>query len=317
MTNRYLSSLLLLRLVTATAYAQPPVPPDPPVPAATPQPPAERAAVGSDYRIGADDEVAVTVLQAPELNRTTRVSQQGTISLPLLGTVNAMGLTSMELELAIEEALGQRYIKSPEVTVQVTEVRSRPVAVGGAVSRPGIQQVRGATRLLEVISQAGGLSDEAGDTVVVVRKGEGDELVPFEIPLKPLMESRDPALNVAIHPGDTVTVRGADTVYVVGAVKKPGAFAMRGNERLTVLQALALGEGLVPTAAQKDALVVRTGPDGRREEIAVDLSAVLKGKHPDVPLAAHDVLFVPTSGGKVAARTALDAFIRVISWRPF
>ena len=239
------------------------------------------------------------------------------ISLPLLGTLQAGGLTSVELEAVIEEALSRRYIKDPEVTVQVTEVRSRPVSVGGAVARPGIQQVRGTTRLLDAISTAGGLDDNAGDTVVVARTRDDGRVERLEIPLKPLMESRDPSLNVAVQPGDTVTVRAADTVYVVGAVRKPGAFAMRGHERLTVLQALALGEGLVPTAAQKEALVVRTGADGRRREIPVDLAAVLKGRGPDVALEAHDVLFVPTSGGKVAARAALDALIRVVSWRPF
>jgi polysaccharide export outer membrane protein len=281
-------------------------------------PPApERPAAGLDYRIGSDDEVTITVLQAPELNRTARVSDLGVISLPLVGTLQAGGLTSVELEALIEEALSRRYIKDPEVTVQVSEIRSRPVSVGGAVARPGIQQVRATTRLLDVISAAGGLDDNAGDTVVLSRAGDDGRIEPREIPLKPLMESREPGLNVGIQPGDTVTVRTAETVYVVGAVKKPGAFAMRGHERLTVLQALALGEGLVPTAAQKGAVVVRTGADGQRQEIPVDLAAVLKGRRPDVPLVAHDVLFVPTSGGKVAARAALDALIRVVSWRPF
>ncbi|MBP7571317.1 MAG: polysaccharide biosynthesis/export family protein [Acidobacteria bacterium] len=322
MKTHLIVALSLSLLSTAPAAAQAPA--TPPGPESTPTTSgadlaetAEKAAAGRDYRIGSDDELTVNVMQAPELNRTTRVTEEGLISLPLVGSVQAGGLTSVELEAAIEESLARRYIKDPEVTVLVTEVRSRPVSVGGAVNRPGIQQARGTTRLLDVISLAGGLRNDAGDTVVVARKTGDGRAEPIEIPLKPLLESRDPELNVTIHAGDTVTVRTAETVYVVGAVKKPGAFAMRGNERLTVLQALALGEGLVPTAAQKDALVVRTGPDGGRQEIPVDLAAVLRGKRPDVPLEAQDVLFVPTSGGKVAARAALDAFIRVISWRPF
>ncbi len=275
----------------------------------------ERATGGPDYRIGADDQLAITVLQAPELNTTARVSEQGAISLPLLGSVRAGGLTTLELEHAIEEQYAQKYIKNPEVTVQVTDLRSHPVSVVGAVRRPGILQVRGSTTLLEVLSLAGGVADDAGDAVVVLRKGPS-EVSSTEVKLKALMELRDPRLNVAIHPGDVVNVRGADVIYVVGAVKKPGAYAMPGNDRVTVLRALALGEGLTPLASHNDALVVRT-VEGRRVEIPVDLGAVLRGKAQDVPLEAHDVLFVPISGSKAVARVALEAFVRVISWRPF
>lgn len=278
----------------------------------------ERAPAATDYRIGADDELSVSVLQAPELNGTSRVSQQGSISLPLIGAVRASGLTASELEAAIEERLGRRYIKEPEVAVLVTEVRSRPVSIAGAVVRPGVVQVGGQTSLLDLISLAGGLREDAGETAVVRRRSaEGEAAAPIEVKLKPLFESRDPALNVAIEPGDVVTVSVAEVVYVVGAVKKPGAFAMQGNERLTVLQALALGEGLESTAAGRNAIVVRTGEGGDRQEIPVDLAALLKGKQRDVALQAHDVLFVPTSGGKVAVGAALNAIVRVLTWRPF
>ena len=312
----WIPAALLVAISTAspTLQAQSPGSAErrPPAPVAP-----ERVAGGPDYRIGADDQIAVNVLQAPELNTTTRVSEQGAISLPLLGAVRASGLTAVELESAIEEQLGSKYIKNPDVTVQVTDMRSHPVSVVGAVERPGVLQVRGSTTLLEVLSLAGGLRADAGDVAVVVHKGEGDTAIPIEVKLKPLLESRDPSLNVAIYPGDLVNVRSAEVVYVVGAVKKPGAFAMRGNDRLTVLRALALGEGLESTAAQGDAIVVRTGQDGQRVEIPVDLAALLKGRNPDVPLEAQDVLFVPTSGGRVAARATLDAMLRILSWRPF
>jgi polysaccharide export outer membrane protein len=277
----------------------------------------DRLPGGPDYRLGPDDQLSVSVLQAPELNITTRVSEQGAISLPLLGAVQAAGLTALELEHAIEEQLGRKYIKNPDVTVQVTDVRSHSVSVVGAVHRPGLLQVRSSTTLLDVLSLAGGLAPEAGDSVMVLRKEGGVPSPAIEVKLKPLMESRDPSLNVTIYPGDVVNVRDADIVYVVGAVNKPGAYAMRGNDRLTVLRALALGEGLTPTAAKGDALVVRTGPRGDRIEIPVDLAALLKGKNRDVVLEAHDVLFVPTSGSKVAARATLDALVRVLTWRPY
>lgn len=271
-------------------------------------------AAGPDYRVGPDDQVTVTVLQAPELNTTTRVSQTGLLSLPLVGAVRAGGLTVAELEQQIGHRLGEKYIRNPQVAVEVTDIRSRGVSVVGAVERPGVQQIRSAATLLGVLSQAGGLSATAGDTVTVLRPGAA---TPIDVPLKPLMDARDPALNIPVLPGDVVAVRAADVVYVVGAVNKPGAFSMRGNDRLTVLRALALGEGLSPTAAKKDALVVRTGPAGERTEIPVDLAGVLKGRTPDVTLQAHDVLFVPTSGSKVAGRAALDAVVRILTWRPY
>jgi polysaccharide export outer membrane protein len=269
---------------------------------------------GGDYRLGPDDQVAISVLQAPELSATVRVSDEGSISLPLLGAVRASGLTASQLERSIEEQLARKYMKNPDAIVEITDIRSHPVSVVGAVNRPGVVQVRGSTTLLEVLTLAGGLNADAGETAVVLRNGTAGA-APVEVKLRGLMESRDPSLNVPIYPGDVINVRAADIVYVAGAVNKPGAYAMRGNERLTVLRAIALSEGLTRVASTKDALVVRTGPGGSRVEIPVDLPALLKGKHGDVALEAHDILFVPTSEGKVAARATLDALVHVLSWR--
>jgi len=276
--------------------------------------PPQAGLTGADYRIGADDQLSVTVYQAPELNTLTRVSEQGLLSMPLLGPIPAAGLSAYELEQKIEQALRAKYIKDPAVTVQVTDVRSRPVNVVGAVQRPGIQQIGGRARLLDVLSAAGGITDEAGDTIVV-RRADSDE--PIELLLKPLVESHDAALNIAIRPGDFVHVRPAEVVYVVGAVNKPGAYKMRGNDRLTVIRAVALGEGLAQNAAETSALVVRTDQSGQRTELKVDLRRVMKGKSPDVPLQAHDVLFVPISGAKAVTRGAIDALGRIISFRPY
>lgn len=285
----------------------------PPAPVVAPT----QVASGPDYRIGPDDQVWISVLQAPELTTTTRVSQQGAIFLPLVGAVKAGGLTTMELKRAIEEQLARKYIKEPDVTVQVTDAPSHSVSIVGAVHRPGVVQVPSSTTVLDVISLAGGLAENAGDTIIVQRKGAtGAAPATQELKINPLIGSRDSSLNVPIYPGDVVKVRAADVVYVIGAVKKPGAYPMQGNERLTAMRALALGEGFAPAAAQTRAVVVRMGPKGERNEIPVDLKAVMKGKAGDVPLEAHDVLFVPTDGAAVAGRTALDVFLRTFAWRP-
>jgi polysaccharide export outer membrane protein len=300
------------------------------------------------YRVGPDDVLSIAVLQAPELNTVARVSDTGEISLPLIGTVTAIDLTPRELELLIEQRLREKYIREPDVTIQVTEVRSHAVSVVGAVKKPGALQIHGETSLLEVLSLAGGLSEDAGDTVLIVRQGNAAPTAPSAPPaeaaspipvtaqdpqdavgpmpaggtaltqriaLKALIDAHDPAANVAVYPGDIVNVQDAAVVYVVGAVKKPGAFAMRGNDRLTVLRALALGEGLEPTAAKGDAVVLRTDEHGGRVEIPVDLGRVLDGRTADVQLEGQDVLFVPTSGAKVASKATLDFIARMVTLR--
>jgi polysaccharide export outer membrane protein len=133
--------------------------------------------------------------------------------------------------------------------------------------------------------------------------------------LKTLLASADPALNVVLRPGDVVAVRGAAVVYVVGEVNKPGAFHVPGHEQLTVLRALALGGGVTPIAATREAQVLRHGNPAGPTEMTVDLDALLSGRVPDIPLTAQDVLFVPASGGKRAARFTAAAFLRLMPLR--
>jgi polysaccharide export outer membrane protein len=308
--------------LTAAAHAQqaPAVPADEPAnqttessfqPPVAPQAQTAAPLSLSGYRIGPDDTLAVSVLQAQELNASVRVSPHGEISLPLLGTLRAGGMTPQELESEIERRLREKYIRDPDVTVLATDIRSQGISVVGAVRRPGVIQLRGSSTVLEAISAAGGIADDAGDTAVLVRNGSGDR----ELKLDAVLDGRDPGANPPVVAGDVLNVRTAAVVYVIGAVRKPGAFAMRGNSKLTVLRALALGEGLMATAATGDAVVLRTSPAGGRVEIPVDLRAVLQAKTADPPLQPQDVLFVPTSGGKAAALATIGFLSRAVSLR--
>jgi polysaccharide biosynthesis/export protein len=308
------TSLLLISLSLATVAVRAGEAQDPTAGGGSRRPPLPQPALtGADYRIGPEDQISVTVFPAPELSSIARVAPDGSVSLPLLGAVPAFGLSTAELERRIEEKLRAKYIKEPSVTVQVVEVRSRPVNVVGAVQRPGTQQVGGSVRLLDVLSAAGGITDDAGDTIVIRRP---DDSAPIELPLRLLFESNDLALNVPVRPGDYVNVRSADLVYVVGAVNKPGAYRMRGNDHLTVIRAVALGEGLSRNAAES-VVVVRTDQSGGRTEVKVDLARVMRGKSPDVPLQARDVLFVPVNGAKAITLGALDALVRIVTFRPY
>jgi polysaccharide export outer membrane protein len=300
-----------------------------------------RSGLGAqEYHVGPDDLLSINVFEAQELNRDVRVSAGGEISLPLLGAVRAAGLTPRELEMVLQELLHRTYMKDPHVSVFVREVESHPVSVMGAVKRPGVFQIRGNKSLLEVLSLAEGLADDAGDTVIILRgaaldaeprtgedrfageeqnsdeagqDGEAKKLptvpndraspseVAVQVNLRDLLDSADSRSNPLVHPGDIVKVMRAGIVYVIGEVRRPGGFAMKSNENISVLQALALSEGLTPTAAKGGARIIHTNQQsGERKETPIDLGKILAGKAPDPVLESKDIVFVPNS---VAKRT--------------
>ena len=285
-----------------------------------------------EYRIGTNDLLEISVFDAPELNRTVRVAASGEISMPLLGTVQSGGLTAHELEGVLELRL-RKYMKDPHVGVFVTAVESHPVSVIGAVRKPGVFQVRGPKSILEMLSMAEGLADDAGDTVLVTRgayvrkldrtaqvqetteaqnTSDGEQTV--RVDLKNLLQSEDPRLNITVYPGDIVKVVRAGTVYVVGEVRKPGGFLLKNNERMSVLKAIALAEGLTATSAKGRARIIRADlGSGQRQEIPIDLGKILSGKAPDPTLSAADIVFVPNNTGKHALYKGSEAAISAVT----
>jgi polysaccharide export outer membrane protein len=292
----------------------------------------------AEYRIGPDDLLNISVFEAPEMNCSVRVSARGEISLQLLGAVHAAGLTPRELESTLQGLLRGSYMKNPHVGVFIQELQSHPVSVVGAVKMPGVFQIRGMKTLIEVLSMAEGLADDAGDTVVIMHgagyanpgyseglgsamRSEGAPMFASpeasvrnasvqtapsesnhaieEIDLKKLLESDDSAMNAPVRPGDIVKVSRAGIVYVVGEVQKPGGFVLQNNENISVLQALALAMGPTHTSAISRSRIIRTDPDtGKRNEIPMNLAKILSGKLPDSMLQAKDIVFVPNSAAK-------------------
>lgn len=293
-----------------------------------------------DYQIGPEDLLEISVLEAPDLNRTVRVSDDGAISLALLGSIQAAGLSTRELQADLQDRLRQTYMKDPQVSVFVQEMRSHPVSVFGAVEKPGVYQIRYAKTLVEVLSMAQGLANDAGDTVIVVRH-PGDTADPaiaslfstnstlttdrpseiaipaqgpsglatsessgtegIAINLKDLLDSSNPHSNVLVYPGDLVKVSRAGIVYVVGQVHKPGGFLLKTNENISVLQAIALAEGVAPNAKGKEARIFLAGGSSESpKEIPINLDKILAGKAAAPLLKPNDVLFVPSSAGKEA-----------------
>jgi len=285
-----------------------------------------------EYRIGINDLLEISVFDAPELNRAVRVAANGEVSMPLIGTVPSGGLTARELEEVLETRLRQ-YMKDPHVAVFVSAIESHPVSVLGAVRKPGVFQVRGPKSILEVLSMAEGLADDAGNTVLVTRgayarqpaggaqahettggasASEGEQTV--RVDLKDLLQSEDPRLNITVYPGDIVKVIRAGVVYVVGEVKKPGGFVLKNNERMSVLKAIALAEGLTPTSAKGSARIIRGDlSNGERQEVPINLGKILAGKAPDPTLGAADIVFVPNNAGKHALYKGSEAAISALT----
>ncbi len=307
-------------------------------------------ATRGDYRIGPEDLLEISVFEAPEFNSALRVSAGGEVSMPMLGLLHAAGLTAAEMESVVGERLRGNYLKDPHVGVVVKEVQSHPVSVFGAVKRPGVFQIRSAKTLLEILAMAEGLADDAGDTAIIVRHGgagillrtaeersRADETTDSkearsaspstagdssqgappisaseEVSLKALVESSDASSNVLVYPGDAVKVPRAGVVYVVGEVRKPGGFQLRSNENITVLQVLALAEGLTRTSAKTHARIIRTDEkNGTKEEMPLDLGKILAGKSSDPMLHSKDILFVPGSGSRSALYRGLEAAVSV------
>jgi len=275
-----------------------------------------------ESRIGPGDLLEITVFEAPEMNRTVRVSANGEISLQLLGPVKAAGLAPRELESLLQDQLRRTYMKDPHVGVFIRELQSHAVSVVGAVNKPGVFQVPSTRGVIELLSMAGGLADIAGDTILIMRGGDlsrtgaaesqnhaaeaNTEIV--KVNLKSLLDSADSSLNVSVHPGDIVKVARAGIVYVVGEVRKPGGFVLKNNENISVLQALALAEGVTPTSAKSQARIIRTDLNtDKRIEIPVDLGKILASKEPDPMLQPKDVVFVLDSSAKNAFYRGAEA----------
>jgi polysaccharide biosynthesis/export protein len=288
------------------------------------------AYVPTDYRIGPDDQLDIKVFEAPELNHELRVSATGEISLALIGTVHAEGLTPQGLEFVIVDLLRRTFIKNPHVSVQVRDMQSHSVSVFGAVKKPGVFQIRQPKTVIELLSMAEGLDVGAGDSVIVEHRGghsaapgtgaseanssagDSSSSTTVELDLKKLLETGDPSLNVLVYSGDVVKVPRAGLIYVVGEVKKPGGYELKSNENISVLQALALAEGLTLTSSSSLARIIRTdGVSGQRQEIPINLNKILAGKQTDPMLEARDIVFVPNSAARNAVYRGMEAAISI------
>jgi polysaccharide export outer membrane protein len=264
--------------------------------------------------VGPNDLIAVSVYDAPELSRTIRIGADGMIRLPMLKQlIKADGLFPAELETAIAQALREEQILvDPFVTVTIAEYHSRPISVSGAVKMPLVFQAEHPVSLLEAIARAQGLSENAGSEVLVSSSQPGPNgtttTLTRRITVRTLINDADPTVNIKLTGGEEIRVPEVAKIYVVGNVKKPGAYPVQNGSDTTVLQLLALSEGL-EQFANKNAFIYRREANGTKNEIPVQLDKILQRKSPDVALIGNDILYIPDNRGKRAGMRALEAVI--------
>jgi polysaccharide export outer membrane protein len=260
-------------------------------------------------KIGANDLIAVSVYDAPELTRTIRVETDGSIRLPMLKmSILADGLLPDLLEESIATALkSEQILVDPIVKVTIVEYYSRPISIAGAVRKPVTFQAMGKVTLLEALGRAEGLTPDAGLEILVTQP----EGLVRRIPVKALIDDADPGMNVRLFGGEEIRVPEAGKIYVVGNVKKPGAFAVRDSADTSVLKLLALAEGLSAYASKQAFIYRREGREGSKQEIPIELEKIMKRKSPDVQLEANDILYIPDNTGRRATMTAIEKFILV------
>jgi polysaccharide export outer membrane protein len=246
-------------------------------------------------QIAAGDLLDLSVFDTPELSAKLRVDEHGAVTLPLGGSLSVSGLTAGEAGLAIQERFQKDAIlKSPHVSVTVLEYSTQGVTILGEVKNPGVYPILGTHNLLDFISAAGGVTPNAGKGVTISHRMDSTHPVVVTMDSRP---GNTGASNVDIRPGDTIIVSHAGIVYVVGDVGKPGGFLIENNDRLSVLQAIALAQGTNKTAGLNQTKLIRKTDSGR-QEIPVPLKKILLNKASDELLADGDILFIPVSGTK-------------------
>jgi polysaccharide export outer membrane protein len=281
--------------------------------------------IPSNYLLGPDDQVTLFVTDLDEISgKPTRIDIRGDLNIPLAGRVQAAGLTANQLEVEIEQRL-TKQLNDPHVVVNVTEFRSQPVSILGAVSTPGVHQLEGRKTLFEMLSLCGGLRVDSGSTVKITRdlkwgriplaNAQDDPTGHYSVasvPVKNIMNGTNPSQNIVIKPEDTISVPKADLIYVIGSVKKPGGYVLGQDETMSALQILSLAEGLDKSAASSKARVMRTVPGkANRTEIPINLSKLMAGKVPDLQLKSDDILFVPNNAAKSVLNRTAEAAITI------
>ncbi len=294
-------ALAFSQAAPAPAPATPPKTTGPTVPVSSTSPapkPVETLAapqqlLAPDIVIGPEDLIEVSVFELPQFNVTARVQGDGTITMPLIGSIEVRGLKKKDVESKISSALQAKYVNNASVSVNVKEYKSRQVTVLGAVKIPGPYYLLSQRTLLQLLSETGGLLPNAGNKCFIFRPGSPK----IEINLAELMNTGNLDLNVPIYPGDVVNIPVEEKIfiYVFGAVRTPGAVEMSASQPMTFLSVMARAGGPTESAGKGNISIKRKNAAGEETIIKVNMKDILKGKAEDPAILPGDVIIVPES----------------------
>jgi polysaccharide export outer membrane protein len=260
-------------------------------------------------QIAEGDLLDVVIFDTPELSGRFRVNLKGDILLPLAGTLHVAGMTLAE----ITDAVSQRYkdakiLVAPEVTVFVAEFTRRTITITGEVRGPGVFPIATPRTLTDTLAMAGGLNDSASRTVSIVHAADPRQIIHVTLNVGAQTPESIQEGRMEILPGDSIFVARSGIVYLVGELMRPGGFQVEHNNRLTLLEAVALAGGLTRTAKASQSRLIRRSATGR-EEMRVNLQKVLYGGGPDLLLTDGDIVFVPNSVRKEYTQTIINGAI--------
>jgi polysaccharide export outer membrane protein len=260
-------------------------------------------------QISEGDLLDIVIFDTPELSGRFRVNLKGDILLPLAGTLHVEGLTLAE----ITEAVAQRYkdakiLIEPQVTVFVAEFTRRSITISGEVRSPGVYPIVAPRTLADTMAMAGGLNDSASRTVSVVHAADPNNIIHVTLNVGAQTPESIQEGRMEILPGDHIYVARSGVIYLVGELQRPGGYQVEHNNRLTLLEAVALAGGLTRIAKGSESRLIRRSPTGR-EEMTVNLQKVLYGGGPDMLLTDGDIVFVPNSIRKEYSQQIINAVI--------
>lgn len=241
----------------------------------------------ADYQLGAGDSIRITVFQNPDLTLETRVSEAGSISYPLIGTVQVGGLSTAAAEELIAQKLKSgNFVKKPQINITLIEVRGSQAAVMGLVNKPGRFPLEtSSTRLSELIAMAGGVTPDGSDVAIVIGKRDG-QAFRKEVDISSIFLSGKSDDDILIAAGDEIYVQRAPMFYIYGEAQKPGSYRIERN--MTVIQALAQGGGPTARGTQRNIKLLRHNPNGTTEELSPKLTDLVR---PDDVLYVRESLF--------------------------
>ncbi len=319
------ASALLLVLGMPSLWAQPAVPAQQPV---APGQPGSQAPLPGDrlrptYIVSPGDQILIRAQNVEEIGeRPFAVDADGAITLPLVGKLVAAGKTLQQFETELLQKLAQ-FVVQPQVQVTLVQSRSEPVFLVGAFRAPGIYPLQGRRRLVELLTSAGGLGQNAARRLRVTRRAEyGSIPLPgaiedserkvstVEIALRTFTENINPAEDIELQPFDVISVERVEAIFVAGAIGKPGAYDLGERETLSTAQLMALAGGVAEGGKARKAYILRPVLDTtKRTGIPVDIKQVMAGLSNDIPLMPNDILYIPEPSGFRKALADIRLFL--------